>query len=202
MTRLFEHPVDSLAPYSDAQINQGLWFMISNACSSHMFALASDAVPLTDRLRCVHAMQTLYSALFAARCTSTLSHLSEAGNPLNSVCYMWWDIMPFSGHFEDTSIIESWELEPQRKAEIIAHYQSLNTDDNRAFEQAILRVMTQTLELDSDACRESALHGLGHWSLYFGEQVRGVIDDWLNRHPDIRPELKKYAQRARHGNIQ
>lgn len=209
MNRLFEHPVNALAPYSDAQINQGLWFMVSNACSSHMFALMETSIlhktppaPLQKRIACIEAMTTLFSALFAARCTSTLSHLSEAGNPLNSVCYMWWDIIPFSGHFEDTSIIDSWELEPQRKAEIITHHQSLNTDDNRALEQAMLRVMTQTLELDSDACRESALHGLGHWSLYVGEQVRGVIDDWLSRHPEIRPELKKYAQRARRGHIQ
>jgi hypothetical protein len=202
MTRLFENPLDVLALYSDAQINQGLWFMLNNACSSHMFALASNAVPIANRLRCVHSMQTLYSVLFAARCTSTLSHLSETGNPLNSVCYMRWDIMPVSGHVEDTSIIESLQLEPQRKAEMVEYHKSLNNPDYRALEQAILRVMIETLELDSDACRESALHGLGHWSLYFGEQVRRVIDDWLSRHPDIRPELKKYAQRARHGHIQ
>lgn len=209
MTRLFDHLLDSLAPYTDAQINQGLWFMVNNACSEHMFALMETSIlhktppaTLQNRVACIDAMTTLFRTLFAPRCTPTLGHLSEGGNPLNSVCYMWWDIMPFSGHYEDTSIIESWELEPKRKAEIIAWHQSQNTPESRALEQAMLRVMTHTLELDSDACRESALHGLGHWSLYFGEYVRGVIDDWLSRHSDIRPELKKYAQRARHGHIQ
>jgi hypothetical protein len=209
MTRLFENPLPVLAPYSDAQLNQGFWFLVSNSCSNHMFALRETSnihktppATLPDRVACIEAMYTLFKTLFATRCTAALGHLSETGNPLNSACYMWWDLIPLSGHYEDPSIIDGWQLEPQRKAEIVDYHQSLNTDDHRALEQASLRVMTQTLELDSDACRESALHGLGHWSFYFSSYVQGVIGNWLERHPDVRPELKQYALQARAGCIQ
>ena len=39
MTRAFENAAVVFQPYSDAQLNQGLWFIASNACSNHMFAL-------------------------------------------------------------------------------------------------------------------------------------------------------------------
>src|SRR5215211_3196951 len=35
MTHAFEHAADVFQPYSDTQLNQGLWFLASNACSSH-----------------------------------------------------------------------------------------------------------------------------------------------------------------------
>jgi hypothetical protein len=57
-------------------------------------------------------------------------------NPLNSICYMWWDIFPTMGQ-----------------------------TDNEAYhqrDQLLLNVIRKTLDLDSDACREGALHGLGH----------------------------------------
>src|SRR5215216_5626518 len=121
MTQAFEHAVDVFQPYSDAQLNQGLWFLASNACSNHMFALMNENLSWSARRRCIQSIYQLYAQCFARRCIPHLSHLDEPGaNPLNMVCYMWWDIIPLSGHPED----------PRRKE----------------LDQDILRVMESTLE--------------------------------------------------------
>src|SRR5262245_43543814 len=53
MTRLFDDPVVPLAAYDDAQLNQGFWYLVSNAGSNHMFALTDQSAPLPARVRCV-----------------------------------------------------------------------------------------------------------------------------------------------------
>jgi len=176
LTVLFENAPSVLAPFSDAQVRQGLWFLVSNSCSDHMFALLNPSVPWSDRKRCIASMFTLFERFFAPRCSSQLSHLDEAGaNPLNGICYMWWDILPIYGKPEEL--------------------------DRREVDAACLEVMRLTLDLDSDACRESALHGLGHWHLYYPTQVEALIDSFLDRHPDLRSGLKAYAWAARRGRV-
>src|SRR5262245_17487372 len=54
MTQAFENAGMMFQPYSDAQLNQGLWFIASNACSNHMFALIDASVPWLDRKRCIY----------------------------------------------------------------------------------------------------------------------------------------------------
>lgn len=175
LTQLFTHPVEVLAPYRDPQINQGFWYLVHNACSSYMFTLQDTSVPLKDRATCLESIYTLFEKLFATRCTSALGHLSEEGNPLNSVCYMWWDLIPLTG--------------------------IRTTDDLRRIGETALEVMTKILEIKSDACRESALHGLGHWTYYYGDAIRAEIDSWLQRHPDLRSELRQYAEQAKENCI-
>ena len=45
LTQAFENAAAVFRPYSDAQLNQGLWFIASNSCSNHMFALMDENVP-------------------------------------------------------------------------------------------------------------------------------------------------------------
>jgi len=177
LTTLFENATRVLTPFSDAQIKEGLWFLVSSACSDHMFTLLNPDVPWPERKRCISSMYTLFERFFASRCSSHLSHLDEPGaNPLNVICYMWWDILLIYGQPKD----------PDR-AEIDA---------------ACLGVMRMTLDLGSDACRESALHGLGHWHLEYPKQVEAIIDRFLGRNSDLRLELKAYARSARKGRVQ
>jgi hypothetical protein len=61
---------------------------------------------------------------------------------------MWWDMLHFYGKPEDPDC-----------AEVGA---------------ACLEVMRMTLDLDSDACRESALHGLSHWQYAYPQQVQVI----------------------------
>jgi hypothetical protein len=83
---------------------------------------------------------------------------------------MWWDIIPFLGHPGNPV----WE----------------------EFDQDILKVMESTLQLDSIACQESALHGLGHWQHQYPERVGEIINKFSMTHRSLRNELEKYMMNA------
>jgi hypothetical protein len=57
------------------------------------------------------------------------------------------------------------------------------------------------LALPHDACRESALHGLGHWHHAYPDQTADIIDEFLARNEGIRDELRRYAMAARCGCV-
>jgi len=166
-------------PFSDAQLNQGLNLLVSCSCSDTMHALRNEAVSLDERLACIHAMESLFRKCFAARCSPHLSHLDEPGvNPLNSVCYMWWDVIPIHG----------------------LSYHMPHRSDSASIDKACLAVMKGILEIDSVACQESALHGLAHWSPYYPE-IKQTVDEFLRQHRNLRRELGRYAQRCRVGAV-
>ena len=181
LTSLFENASTILTPYSDAQLKQGFWFLVDNSCSDHMFTLLNLSVPWPKRKRCLTSMFTLFEGFFAPRCSSHLSHLDTTEtdtsmvSPLNMVCYMWWDLLPIYGKPEEP--------------------------DRSEFDAACLEVMRLTLDLDSDAGRESALHGLGHWKYAYPQKVQGIIDAWLEHHQEVSDELKIYALAARRGRV-
>lgn len=177
LTQLFQEPFPILNDYSDHQLNQGLWYIVSNGLSDYMFALMEESVPLKDRLACVHSFLTLFQNLFVVRCSPHLSHLDEPGvRPLNSICYMWWDLLPIGG-------------DPK-------------TAEGKALNPALLEVMEQSLYLPSLACQEGALHGLGHCTFYHRDSVQAIIDSWLATQAPLRPELLNYARGARTGCVQ
>ncbi len=176
LTRAFENAATVFQPYSDAQVNQGLWFIASNACSNHMFALLDSGVPWLARQRCVRSIHNLFEQCFAKRCTPHLSHLDEPGaGPLNSVCYMWWDIIPLSGQPDNP--------------------------EGSEIDRAILGVLESTLQLDSVACRESALHGLGHWQHDYPQRVAEIIDTFLQSQRGLPEALRAYARNAYRGHV-
>lgn len=174
MTRLFNDASTHLAPYSDAQINQGLWFIVSNGGSSHMFAV--EKVTQAEQVKFWEAVYQCYANFFAEKCSAHLSHLDEKDmNPINSICYMWWDIIPISPYTCGKKLTTLC--------------------------QGALDVMRRALTIPHDACRESALHGLGHWSMDFPNEVKAIIDDFLKANPDLRLELRQYAVNARAGCV-
>ena len=179
VTRLFEDPDPPLTYFADSQIAQGLHYLIDCGASDSMLALTDPLAPLDDRVACVRSIGSLFAKLFAPRCTPHLSRLDEPGcGVLNGVCYMWWDIFAIAGQVGETT-----------------------DQELQAINKAILAVMKDTLELESLACREGALHGLGHWYTAFPEDVTAIIDDFLRRTPDLRPELEAYARSARCGCV-
>jgi hypothetical protein len=176
LKRLFEEP-EVLTDYSDAQVNRGFWYLVDNSCSSYMFSLIEPGVPWPERRQGIRSIATLFARLFAPRCSDHLSYIDEAGaGTLNGVCYMWWDIFPACGHPSNTEL--------------------------KVLDAELLAVMKQVLTLDSVACQESALHGLGHWHMTYPEIVELTIDEFLARVGDIRPELRWYADSARQGCVQ
>jgi hypothetical protein len=177
LTQLFEQSASLLAPYSDAQLNQAFWYLVSDSSGSgYAFGLLDPAVSPLQQIRCIEVIDPLFAEVFARRCSPHLSHLDEAGaNPLNTIVYMWWDVLPICGTPNDPARHE--------------------------IDQTCLTVMGKVLGIDSLACQESALHGLGHWKSAYPEQVEKLIDDFLNTHPQVRAELKNYAMQAKTGYI-
>ncbi len=171
----FERSGELLARFSDAQLNQAFWYLVSGSCSDFMFSLVESSVPLNIRLRALRSFVPLFNQIMAVRCSSHLSHLDEQpANSLNSACYMWWDILPIHGKPE----------EPERAA----------------FDVEVLRILPRLLAIPHDACRESALHGISEWQFYY-PNIRVVVDEWLARTHGLRPELVAYAERAKVGNV-
>jgi hypothetical protein len=177
LTRLFEDPESPLSSYSDAQLNQGFWYLVSSSASEHSFALVDEEVPLDVRRRCLRSFVSLFQKLFAVRCSDHLAHVDEPGaKPLNSICYMWWDVLALYGR----------PAVPER----------------HAIDEECLAVLSDILRLPSIACQESALHGLGHWALYYPSRVPPIIHGFLESHAHLRPELSSYAQQASRGHVQ
>jgi hypothetical protein len=175
LARLFEAPRPLLDAYSDAELNRGFWYLLGSG-GDEMHALLAAEVPLEARLACVRAIGTLFEGLFAARCSARLSHLDEAGTtPLNSACYMWWDLFPTWGN-------------PK-------------APEQAALDGELLSVMARILEIPHAACRESALHGLGHWHLNHPTEVEAIVGGFLETTADLRPELRDYARAARGGCV-
>lgn len=171
----FEKSGRLLARFSDEQLNQGFWFLVSNSCSEFMHSLVDEELPFSSRLRALRSFAALFEQVMAVRCSQHLSHLDEQGaNPLNSACYMWWDILPIHGC-------------PKKPA-------------RAEFDAEVLVLLRRLLSIPHDACRESALHGISEWSIYY-PQVAGIVEDFLECTPNLRPELISYAQRAKVGNV-
>ena len=61
--------------------------------------------------------------------------------------------------------------------------------------------MDRMLGLNSLACQESALHGLGHWQAKYDRQVSAIIDCFLDFNPKTDPRLISYAHSARGGCV-
>jgi hypothetical protein len=66
-----------------------------------------------------------------------------------------------------------------------------------------LSMIRTILAIEHVACQESALHGLGHMRKVLdpNPEVEAIIDDFLGQHPNLRPELREYALRARTGIV-
>jgi hypothetical protein len=206
LTGLFEAPGVLLERYPQEQIDRGLWFLAGE--SGHLGPLLTPGVAWEARRRGLLAMEHLYGRLFAVACTNHLGYLDrgpEPPAPLNSSCYMWWDLFPTWGGDAAPERASSWgtSQRARRKLERAGgHPAGPRSDETlRTVDEAILAVLERTLRIDSEACREGALHGLGHWSRRYPERSAAIVDAWLGTAPPISPELRRYAESARAGCV-
>lgn len=177
LTRLFADSVAVLEWFSDAQIAQGLTYLMNTSASGDSGWLYNRAVPAAARQGCIEAIAVLFEEIFMPRAAPVLSHLDEpGGNVLNIPCYMWFDVMPSVALADDP--------------------------DSDGLHAAMLATMERILRLDHVACQEAALHGLGHWYAAYPEQVAIIVDRYLNRGSERRPELTAYVRAARCGCVQ
>jgi hypothetical protein len=175
LTRLFESPERLLKDYSPPQLEQGLWYLAGEG-QPFMQSLLDDVVRWPIRQQGLLSIRAFYEKFFAVACSDELGHLCRtASTPVNGACYMWWDLFPSYGN----------PIEPSRQEE----------------DQTVLQVMASILDLASGACRESALHGLGHWHLHYPEAVQQIVDEFLDRGLPISDALREYAVAARSGCV-
>jgi hypothetical protein len=176
LARLFTDSDRVLRRFDDAQVGQGLRMIVSNSCSDHAYSIVGGHAPWPVRQRAIRSIYDVYEKCFANRCVEGLMHLGEAKSPLNTICFLWWDVFPAWGDPQD----------PSRSEEADEY----------------IRVMERCLSLVHHACLEGALHGLGHWQLIFPERTEPIVDRFLRQRNDLRPELVLYARRARDGAVQ
>ncbi len=93
LTLLFENSSALLQGYSDAQLNQGFWYLACNACSNYMFVLCDPDLELVKRRLCIVAMSAIFKDCFAVRCSPQCFGDGDRTSPLNSVCYMWFALL-------------------------------------------------------------------------------------------------------------
>src|SRR4030095_8363941 len=112
---------------------------------------------------------------FEPRCLPKLSHLDkDRTEPLNGICYMWWEVITWGWAMDDP--------------------------DAERLKSKDLDVMEAVLQLPNPACKESALHGLGHMVRHSGRAFE-IIDRLLADSADLDPGLRDYARGARSGCI-
>jgi hypothetical protein len=178
ITQTYSDPKIWMRKYTLKQLAQGLAFTWNPVYGDICYALTKETVSWDVRKPAIQSISTLYRDCFQVLCDPGLSNLDEcSNNPLNGPCYMFWDAFPTHGRSKDSACRERHE--------------------------ECLRVMEQTLQIDHDACREAALHGLGHWQMDYPAQVVSIIDNWKKAVTQpIRNELLEYAEAAREGYVQ
>lgn len=174
LTRLFEEPGFLVERYSPEQLDQGFWYILGIG-SEYLRVLDDHSVATEAKLRLVRSFSTLYSKLFARVCTG-LPIGDEDGHPLDSACFMWWD-MDAIGFREDL---------PER----------------RSIDNAQLEVLRDALQLPSAACISSAIHGLGEAYASYSSEVEDIIDEFLDGNSNLDEATTNFALQARRGLIQ
>lgn len=170
----FERSAELTSPFSDEQLNQGFWFLLNPGNSDYMRCLSDDSVPWALRRRVLRSFVPLFRDVMSTRCTPSLAHEEKLSSALNSACFMWWDLLPLT---------EGW----------------FGAEDVQLADE-VLAVLSDLLQIPHDACRESALHGLGHWAMHYPRAAE-IIDRFLRDSSNLRPELVEYAEQARTGHV-
>ncbi len=169
----FEQSDKLLSRFADEQLNQGFWYLFYER--DLMEKLLDEGIPLACRLRALRSFAPLFEQVMAERCSWHLSHLDHKGaSALNSACYMWFD-----------EVLDRFNPERLVQAQL---------------EAGLIATLRVILAIPHDACRESALHGIGHWVRHC-PQLADVADQLLSGPPGLRLELIAYAECARAGKV-
>jgi hypothetical protein len=161
--------------YSNEQISHGLNFLINPSCSDICYLFVDSSLNQGLRASTTMAIYEVFEKIFQQKCLQSVpfESLSEPESKgLNWICYMWWDIFPRHGIPTSAACSE--------------------------VDMAIIRTLNRIAQLPSFACKESAIHGLGHWASARPEIVAHVFD----LIPDVPANLVEYMALAKTGHIQ
>ena len=176
--RLFSDAGALLRPYSDEQVGYGLDSLVFSA-GGDIAVLGDDRVPSALRAAGLRSIVTLYADVFAPRLRAARPAYarrrepSAARRPLPMLDYVCYMF---------------WDIAPIMSGEDTV--------------REVLKVLEATLALDSVACQEAALHGLGHWHRAAPDEAARIVRRWLQDHPQAPDELRAYAVQASAGRVQ
>jgi hypothetical protein len=96
--RLCLNSGEDLKSFNNLQVAGGVKYIFENTFSNYSFDLLNSELPSELRSDVFQSLDSLFENCFAPRCTPLLSHgLNQMlENPLNNVCYMFWDSSPVS----------------------------------------------------------------------------------------------------------
>lgn len=172
LIQVFEQPEDSLRYFSDRQIAAALWEL--GPRDAH--CVYNRDILTQDRMRLVASVEIFFRDFLDRRCAPALSHAADEHiSPLNSACYMWWENIIMGGSEEDP-------------------------DAARLYDKN-LDVMEAVLGLPNPACKEAAIHGLGH-EVPRSDRARAIIERFLSNPAGVDFKLIQYASTASSGCIQ
>ena len=170
LTRLFEQPQQSLRYFSDRQIAAGLWEL--GPGDAH--CVYDQTIPVEQRLRLIGSVQIFFRDFFDKQCLPRLANAEpEHVSPLNTICYMWWEVITWGWQKDDP--------------------------DADRIRSKDMDVMEAVLGLPNPACKEAALHGLGHMVRH-SDRAYAIIERFLAEDLDL--ELERFARAALTGCIQ
>ena len=172
ITQAFNDAENSFKLYDNGQLKQGLWFLAGDM--HNLSDQYGQGITWEVRQVCIQSFISLNKYLFAKRCSPETSAYKTIAldNPLNMVCYMWWDIFAF------------WE--------------SVDANSTNRIDAEFLAVMKACLYIDHPAVIEGALHGLSHIPNH-RQQVTMIIETFLKEHPKLSSNLKQYAEASASG---
>jgi hypothetical protein len=84
---------DNLEQFNNLQVAGGLRYIFNSSYSNYGHDLVHGEMPPELRSSVFQSLNVLFAECFALRCDPVLSNGKSKGpdNPLNSVCYMFWD---------------------------------------------------------------------------------------------------------------
>jgi hypothetical protein len=173
---VFENISDMANKFTERQVCMGLSYLISSSASSCPYGYFDDSVSEKSRVQAIASMRVVFRDLFSRQCKQTVRYRDFPNGgafTYAETCYMWWDIFPRHGVPTNPGI--------------------------KPIDDAIVSTIGDILFIDNFACKESALHGLGHWALARSEDVELLIAQSL---PSIPRALATYAAAARVGDVE
>jgi hypothetical protein len=101
---------DNLKEFNNLQVAGGLTYIFNSSFSNYAFDLVHGEMPLELRRSVFQSLNVLFAECFALRCAPVLSNGKSKGpdNPLNNVCYMFWDTSNLStGGIDALQVMEN-----------------------------------------------------------------------------------------------
>ena len=174
-TRFNNDIAQIVAAHGKENADKAIWYIYGGG-SGYMWDVLDSSLG-DDRFRFLESVKSLYCDGFVRFCAHHFGHLDsgpEPSRPLNSACYMLWDLILIEGP-------------------------AINGDADLLY--ASLDVLKYALNLSHTACQESALHGLGHLADSYRDKTTPIIRDYL-RHGNSDAELRQHAENAIAGRVQ